>query len=148
MTRYFAFAIADGMFPPDAITARKALTPEEAKALIAEGVVSCLNAAHTPTVEAMRALGIEVTIPNTPPKVTLKKGDEFIVMSVRGLPRLTENRHYTNEEIANAEFSFGIWIVLSSPFMANWEFQQWAEKDRLDVGVEKFLDEKIRAFSK
>jgi hypothetical protein len=35
----------------------------------------------------------------------------MIVMSVRGLPRLTDNRHYTPEEIAGATFVFAKWTV-------------------------------------
>lgn len=38
MTIFFGFGIADGMFSPEVLTSRKPLTPEEARALISEGV--------------------------------------------------------------------------------------------------------------
>ena len=113
MTIYFGFAIADGMFPPKVAASRQPLTTAEAVALIsAGGVVPALNPYHRATIAAMRnRFGIEVEIPESPPKINLKAGDKFIVMSVRGLPRLTEAREYTDEEIASATFAFGLWMI-------------------------------------
>lgn len=39
------------------------------------------------------------------------QGDCEIVMGVRGLPRLTDRHEYTDEEIAEATFSFSIYTV-------------------------------------
>jgi hypothetical protein len=51
-------------------------------------------------------------VPERAPLVALKLGDEVIVMSVRGLTRLEENRHeYTEEEIAKATSTFGLWTI-------------------------------------
>lgn len=113
MKIYFGFAIADGMFNEIANVSRRSLdiTDPETKKRI-ENAIPAINKFHTATVKAMKVrFGIEVNVPETPPKITLDIGDEMIVMSVRGLPRLTENRHYTGKEIANAEFSFGAWYV-------------------------------------
>lgn len=55
---------------------------------------------------------IKCEIPEKAPLVSLKSGDQFLVMSPRGLPRL-ENRHeYTPEEIDKASFAFGLWTIL------------------------------------
>ncbi len=109
---YFGFAVADGMFPPNCTSVRKPLTEEEVRAAIAEGVTSCCNGSHKATVDAMRLrYGFDVAIPATPPHVLLQSGDSMLVMSVRGLARLTEDRHYTAEEVANATFVFGLWTV-------------------------------------
>jgi hypothetical protein len=109
---YFGFAIADGMFPSECSTTRWALELADAKVVISNGVVSCLNSSHEATVVAMKSLGLNVGIPAEPPKISLRLGDRMLVMSVRGLPRLTENRHYTEEEVSKATFVFGLWQVL------------------------------------
>jgi hypothetical protein len=115
MTTFFGFAIADSMFPADTIVARQALTLEAFVNELRKGVTSCCNGSHGATVTALNSLiaehGVTVDIPPTPPIVKLDKGDSIIVMSVRGLPRLTDNRHFTPEEIAGATFVFGKWIV-------------------------------------
>ena len=110
---FFGFALADSMFASDCLVRRQVLTADEAKKIIEQGVESCLNSSHEATIVAMNErFGIEVAIPTTPPRVTLNAGDSLIVMGVRGLPRLTENRHYTTEEIADASFSFAIYTVI------------------------------------
>jgi hypothetical protein len=147
MTRYFGFAIADGMFPPDVIVARQAVTIEDAKQFLATGeIASCLNASHAATVEAMRKLGLDVKIPITPPTIRLQYGDQILVMSVRGLPRLTEDRHYTPEEIAHAEFVFGLWTVSPSTPIARWEFERQEQSAALGIDVKAFLNKRVRAF--
>lgn len=109
---FFAFAIADGMFPSNAIVHRREVSIDEARQYLASGkVISCLNASHGATVVAMKQLGLEVDIPDTPQKIAMREGDEILVMSVRNLPRLTENRHYTDKEIKKASFVFGLWSV-------------------------------------
>lgn len=111
--RYFGFAVADSMFPTACTAARRPLSVEEVKNLLSEGYASCCNPQHMATlVAAKERHGLDVTVPGRAPIVTLNPGDEVIVMSVRGLPRLEENRHeYTDEEIAKATFAFGIWTV-------------------------------------
>jgi len=147
-TRYFGFAIADGMFPPDVVVARHAITIENAKQFLAAGeVVSCLNASHTATVEVMKELGLNVKIPVTPPIIHLQYGDQILVMSVRGLPRLTEDRHYTPEEIAQAEFVFGLWTVSHPTPIARWEFKRQEQSAALGMEIKTFLDKRVRAFS-
>ncbi len=113
MTTFFGFGIADGMFSPEVLTSRKPLTPEEARALISEGVEVCLNPSHAATIAAMnKRYDIKCEIPEKAPIVKLETGDQFLVMSPRGLPRL-ENRHeYTSEEIDKASFAFGLWTIL------------------------------------
>jgi len=108
---YFGFALADSMFAGDCSIVRRSLTLEQAKEFIAQGVIPCLNPSHTATVAVMRAHGIEVEIPSTPPKVALQPGDDLIVMGVRGLPRLTDRHEYTKDEIEKATFSFSLYHV-------------------------------------
>lgn len=115
MTTFFGFAIADSMFPSDCIIARNHLSTEAFVNEIRRGITSCCNGSHGATVAALNSIlaehGVTVEIPGTPPIVKLDTGDSIIVMSVRGLPRLTDNRHFTPEEIAAATFVFGKWIV-------------------------------------
>ncbi|MBQ7040622.1 hypothetical protein IJN73_00955 [Candidatus Saccharibacteria bacterium] len=112
MTKYFGFALADSMFGGNCDIRRTVLTTEEVRAMEKE-FTPCLNPSHKATIDAMRArFGIEVEIPETPPKVALTTGDSIIVMGVRGLPRLTDRHEYTEEEIATATFSFSEYTVL------------------------------------
>ena len=77
------------------------------------GVTSCCNPSHVATIEAMRLrFGLEVSIPEHPPRVVLEKGDSVIVMGVRGLPRLTDRHEYTTEEVAKATFVFTEYTIL------------------------------------
>ncbi len=110
--RYFGFALADGMFIGDCVIERKVLSVDDVMEAVAQGVESCCNVSHKATVTAMREkFGIEVDIPQTPPRVSLKVGDSVIVMGVRGLPRLTDRHHYTDEEIHSASFVFSEYTV-------------------------------------
>lgn len=113
MKTYFGFAVADSMFPGNCSVTRQSLSIEEAKEKIEAGIIPCLNPLHQATITAaQKRFGIVVEIPEKAPQVALEPGDSVIVMSVRGLPRLQENRHeYTEEEIASASFTFGIWTV-------------------------------------
>lgn len=111
--RYFGFALADSMFVGDCNIGRRQLTNNEMKALIAQGIESCCNLSHSATINAMRSrFGINVSIPETPPRVVLGSGDSIIVMGVRGLPRLTDRHEYNEEEIAKATFTFSIYTVV------------------------------------
>lgn len=115
MTVYFGFALADSMFDgKDAENGlqifREKLSIEEVRELVQKGVVPCLNPSHAATIAAMREkFGIDVPIPEKPPKVELQLLDSIIIMGVRGLPRLTDRHEYTPEEIASATFSFAIY---------------------------------------
>lgn len=110
---YFGFAIADSMFPGNCSVTRQSLSVGVVKEKIAQGVISCCNPLHQATVAAAsKRYSITVEVPEKAPQVALESGDAVIVMSVRGLPRLQENRHeYTDEEIASATFTFGLWTV-------------------------------------
>lgn len=111
---YFGFALADGMFSGDCAIERKVLTVDEAKEIIEQGVEPCLNPSHQATIDAMREkFGIEVAIPDAPPRVTLDVGESLVVMGVRGLPRLTDRHEYTAEEIEAASFVFSRYTVVS-----------------------------------
>jgi hypothetical protein len=112
MKTYFGFALADSMFSGNCQVTRRVLSVEEVRALVAQGVESCCNPSHKATIDAMRSrFGIDVPIPETPPQVVLGPGDSVIVMGVRGLPRLTDRHEYTEEEIAQATFSFAMYTV-------------------------------------
>lgn len=111
MTKYFGFALADSMFVGDCIISRRTLSVEEVK-VVAQDVKSCCNPSHQATIDAMKSrYGIEVAIPEAPPRVELLSGDSVVVMGVRGLPRLTDRHEYTAEEVAKATFSFAEYTV-------------------------------------
>jgi len=112
MKTFFGFALADSMFQGDCNIVRVESSSEWVKGVVDLGVESCLNPSHAATIAAMRSrFGIEVSIPETPPRVVLKTGDRMIIMGVRGLPRLTDRHEYTEEEIAKASFSFSVYTV-------------------------------------
>jgi len=112
MKNYFGFALADSMFVGDCNITRRTLPVEEAKALVTQGVESCCNPSHSATINAMRSrFGIDVSIPETPPRVSLGSGDSVVVMGVRGLPRLTDRHEYTEDEIVSATFTFAMYTV-------------------------------------
>lgn len=114
MTTFFAFAVADSMFPGDCEAARYAISLDEAKLEIAEAaslVVAC-NSSHEATIKALKNItGIDLPIPAKPPVIKMQPGDRLIVFSPRGLPRLEGRHEYTQDEIDSAEFVFGLWIV-------------------------------------
>jgi len=123
MKTYFGFAVADSMFPRSAecTIRRRELDADAVRAIVADGVIPCLNPSHQATIDAMRTrFGIDVSIPETPPRVELADGDRMIVMGVRGLPRLADRHEYTAEEIAGAEFRFSEYrisnVVKARPF--------------------------------
>ena len=110
--KYFGFALADSMFQGDCAIQRKSLTADDVGAMAGE-LTPCLNPSHQATINAMRSrYGIEVAIPEAPPKVSLGVGDSVVVMGVRGLPRLTDRHEYTEEEVAAATFSFSEYTVI------------------------------------
>ncbi|OHA19008.1 MAG: hypothetical protein A3C08_03710 [Candidatus Taylorbacteria bacterium RIFCSPHIGHO2_02_FULL_47_18] len=109
---YFGFGIAPSMFPANCTIRKETLTVEQAKELIAGGVVSCLNPSHKSSIDVMQTrFGISVEIPPKAPSVVVQSGERALVMGVSGLPRL-ENRHeYTPEEVVGAKFSFALFTV-------------------------------------
>lgn len=113
MKTYFGFALADSMFAGDCKIDRKVLSVEEVKDMVAKGVESCCNPSHLATINAMREkFGIDVMIPEKPPRVAIGSKESIIVMGVRGLPRLTDRHEYTVEEIEKAQFSFSVYTVI------------------------------------
>ena len=113
-TKFFGFALADSMFQGNCEISRRTLTADEVRVLAMAGELTpCLNPSHAATIAAMRQrFGIDVSIPETPPKVALGVGDSIVVMGVRGLPRLTDRHEYSEEEIASATFSFAEYTVI------------------------------------
>ncbi|MBQ2659421.1 hypothetical protein IJF85_00355 [Candidatus Saccharibacteria bacterium] len=113
---FFGFALADSMFAQagDCTIKRTTLQPEQVREMARDGALTpCLNPSHKPTIDAMRSrFGIEVEIPETPPRVAVAPGDSVVVMGVRGLPRLTDRHEYTEEEVAQATFAFSRYDVL------------------------------------
>ena len=109
---YFGFALGDSMFSGDVKICRQSLTIEQVKTEIAQGITSCCNPSHGPTIRAMRSrFGIDVMIPSLPPQVALHPGDSVIVMGARGLPRMMDRHEYTEEEVAKASFTFSKYTV-------------------------------------
>lgn len=112
---YFGFALADSMLEKVVTIDRFALGVNGAKHNIARAfengeLVPCLNPSHVPTINAMKKkFGIEVDIPTKAPIVQMESGDDLIVMSVRGLPRLEGRHEYTEEEINSANFTFALY---------------------------------------
>ena len=114
MATFFGFALADSMFNGNCTIKRRTLSVDEVKVMAEAGeLIPCLNPSHQATINAMRLrFGIEVEIPETPPRVSVESGDSVIVMGVRGLPRLTDRHEYTDEEIASATFTFSVYTVV------------------------------------
>jgi hypothetical protein len=102
------------MFPENCHVFRSQLSAETVKQYFKdEKIIFVGNPTHKPTIDAFKKIvGVEVEIPVVAPKVSLHMGDKFIVMQVQGLPRLGGDRvEYTQQEIDQATFKFGIWFV-------------------------------------
>jgi hypothetical protein len=121
MTKFYvALALSDSMSPPRCAIEKFSIGPHEAQAFLREAatagrVVSAVNASHKATIDAVRQrFGIDLPLPASgdPPKVLLDYDDEVLVVSVRGLPRLTDRHQYTADEIARAEIVFSIYRCL------------------------------------
>lgn len=108
---YFGFGIAPSMFP-DGGFRKETLSVEQAKAVIAGGVVSCLNPSHKASIGVMQSrFGISVEIPPKAPSIALQAGDRLVVMGIGGLPRLEGRHEYTADEVNGAKFSFAMFTV-------------------------------------
>lgn len=108
VTVYIGLAFSASMLPTDRVEmVKNDLTIDEVLNAIEAGVEICFNPSHQSTIDALREKhGVNVMIPESPPRVSLKSGDSIIVLQVRGLPRLTDRHEYTPEEIETATFSF------------------------------------------
>lgn len=121
MKIYIGLAVADSMFPESCLVERRPAPLPLVMKLLGPNepgddseVVNCCNPSHAASLSALKErFGIDLgaTIPTFPPKVSLQSGDVLLVMSVRGLPRLTDRHEYTVSEIAGAQFAFGMWTV-------------------------------------
>lgn len=112
MKTYFGFGIAPSMFPANCTIGKRELTVEQAKEIVAEGVVSCLNPSHKASIDVMEnKFSVKVEIPTKAPSVALQNGDRLVVMGVSGLPRLEGRHEYTTDEVNGAKFSFAIFTV-------------------------------------
>lgn len=111
---YFGFALANGMFDGEQLIHRRPIGAEDVRMITKfQELIPCLNPSHKATIDAMRSrFGIDVAIPEEPPKVKLDVNDRVIVMGVQGLPRLTDRHEYTEKEIASATFEFVEYTVL------------------------------------
>ena len=79
---FFGFALADSMFEGDCVVTRKVVDVAFVREKAA-GLIPCLNPSHQATIDAMRRrFGIEIAVPDAPPKVALSPGDAVIVMGV------------------------------------------------------------------
>jgi len=105
---YVGLAFSASMLPPGHVRMVKDdLSIDEVRKVIEAGAISCANPAHRATLNALRAkYGIEISIPDRPPRVALERGDSIVVLQVGGLPRLVDRHEYTPEEIESATFSF------------------------------------------
>jgi len=109
---FIGLALADSMFNGDCVITRNAVGVEEVRAILADGYSSCCNPSHQATLTALKSrYGLDLVVPETPPKVSLNTGDRVVVLSVRGLPRLTDRHEYTEAEVASATFAFSVYSV-------------------------------------
>ncbi|MEL7037266.1 MAG: hypothetical protein AAFO04_16820 [Cyanobacteria bacterium J06592_8] len=68
--------------------------------------IPVFNKGHIATIKAIKTrFYVDLSIPETPPSITLNADDIIYVIQVKGLARLVDRKEYTNEEIANASFS-------------------------------------------
>lgn len=106
-TTYFGFAFSLSMLPEGKLPMTKYdLTVEEVRERL-PSMSLCLNPSHEATVKAARErFQLPIEVPEKPARINLQKGDSVVVMQVMGLPRLTDRREYTEEEIAKASFTF------------------------------------------
>jgi hypothetical protein len=114
MKTYIALAIADSMFAVDASIVRNPMSVEEVKEAVVAGVVSGFNPSHQTTIQALAEKhGIVVPVPEKAPMIKLCPGDRVIVMSARFPRRLAEGEVWTQEEVDQTTFAFGVWEVMA-----------------------------------
>jgi len=116
--RYIGFAIADSMLPRQCVVRKMPIAPSALRLMLADAPpdqpwVVIANPSHAATFDALRRrFGIDLPVPDRAPVVSLAPGDELIVCSVRGLPRLADRHEYTPEEIEGAEFACSYYRVV------------------------------------
>ena len=122
MRTYFGFVVADSMFSDGATITKHHITFEAAVAIVREGVISCCDPSHASMIATLRVrFGIEVSIREKAPQVTLLPGDRLVVMTVREFPRVEGQRDYTVDEIQRgtlverATFVFSLYTVAPVP---------------------------------
>lgn len=112
---FMGLAMSDTMFQENAVLTRRPISREEIVNLLTSGhIIGTFNPSHKASIDALgKRFNIDVSglIPETPPRVVLNPGDRLIVLSIRGLPRLTDRHEYTEDEVASATFAFGEWSV-------------------------------------
>ena len=105
--RFFGFAFSASMLPEGTVRMTKRdITVEQVRERL-PSMRLCLNPSHAATITAARnRFHLPIEIPPSPARISLQVGDSVVVMQVGGLPRLTDRREYTKEEIDSASFSF------------------------------------------
>lgn len=116
MTTVVNNAIADSMFAGlagEATLTRRPLTPEETQAIIRSGVETAFNPAHVNAARAVeRKTGVVIPMADRPARIALGVSDRLLVVTIIGsLPR--ETREFTEGELAQVDFRFSLWTVLS-----------------------------------
>ena len=122
MRTFFGFAVVDWMFSDGATITKHHITFEAAAAIVREGVISCCDPSHASMVATLRVrFGIEVSIREKAPQVTLLPGDRLVVLSVREFPRVEGQRDRRVDEIEKgtlverATFVFSVYTVACVP---------------------------------
>jgi len=93
------------MLPSGSTLHKEDFDPHAGKQEI-ESAQSVVNPSHTTTIQALKdKYGLNIDIPKEPVSITLQDGDSILVAE-HNLPRLSENRHYSTEEIDNANIRF------------------------------------------
>ncbi|MGI9211356.1 MAG: hypothetical protein ACR2HF_02690 [Methylococcaceae bacterium] len=109
MTVYAGFAFSPSMLTAGStsVVEFKPVTVDGVKALLADGYLSVCNPSHQVTLDAVhKKYGIQLDVPAVAPRVLLSQGDQLVVFSVSGLPRLGGDRYeYSEEEIASASLN-------------------------------------------
>lgn len=92
--------------------------------------INTFNKSHTAFVEQIAyqfpELSQQLVYPEKPVSIKAEDGDHLFVFSFKNpLPRLTENRHYTLEELQKAELKISHYVVLN--YIVNYQDENSAE---------------------
>ncbi len=113
--KYLGLAFSHQMIENGNSVSFKEISVDEVRRIVDKGeFVNCCNKFHIETLVALdKIYGINLfkSVPEVPPHVHLVAGDTLILTSVVGLPRLTEHRGFTQEEIDGATFAFRLLTV-------------------------------------
>ena len=103
MTRYFNTTLGLSMLPDGSFSA-ETLSSEQAAEWFEGEFENVANPNHANSLDAIsRHLEVDVRAAKGG-RVSLQSGDECLVAQISGVPR--ETREFTDEEIADASFSF------------------------------------------